>query len=43
MPMASPVRRHLNLSNVSLARVYIKDVKHGYLSDGTAEPGPDMP
>lgn len=41
--MARPVRRQLNLSHVSLARVYIKDVKHGYISDGTSEPGPDMP
>ena len=41
--MARPVRRHLNLPHVSLARMYTKDAKQGYISDGTAELGPDMP
>ena len=43
MPMARPVRLYLNRPHVSLAWVYIKDVKHGYISDGAAELGPDVP
>ena len=41
--MARPVGRHRNLPDIALATVYVKDVKHGCIADGSAELGPDMP
>ena len=42
VPTAKPVRRHLNRPHVSLAWVYIKDVKHGHIRQH-CRTGPDVP